>query len=126
MKYVTQGASATITRLRGVALIAVLVLGCGIALGHIVPPEKLDPLAESYRRMCFLLRLNPVPWEHVARDADVVGRGLRSVAISPGPAREHAARQPLPQQRDRRRLAGSCNARGGAGRQRVRREKVAR
>ena len=61
------------------ALFAALLLGGGLSLAHIVPPEELDPLAESYRRLSFLLRLNPVPWENVARNADVVGRDLRTV-----------------------------------------------
>ena len=84
MKHVTTGRYGAITARRGAALIAALVLGGGLALGHIVPPEELDPIAESYRRLCFLLRLNPVPWENVARDADVVGRGLRTVDAQAG------------------------------------------
>ena len=76
MRYLTTGRSAAITPRRCAALIAVLVLGSGLVLGHIVPPEELDPLAESYRRLCFLLRLNPVRWGDVARDADVVARRL--------------------------------------------------
>ena len=39
---------------------------------HIVPPEELHPVAESYRRMAFLVNLNPVPWNQVQRDVDVM------------------------------------------------------
>ena len=69
---------------RGARLLAVAAF-CTAALvavpsarAHIVPAEQFDPLAESYRRLCFLLRLNPVPWDDVARDTDVISRGLRS------------------------------------------------
>jgi cytochrome c peroxidase len=64
-------------------LLAVLCVG-GLTLGHIVPPEELVPVAESHRRLCFLLRLNPVPWDAVARDADVIGRGLRTADSAAG------------------------------------------
>ena len=30
------------------------------ARGHVVPPEDYHPVAESYRRICFVLNLNPV------------------------------------------------------------------
>jgi cytochrome c peroxidase len=65
-------------------LIAALLVGGGLVFGHIVPPEELDPLPESYRRLSFLLWLNPVPWQNVARDADVVGRVLRTVDAQAG------------------------------------------
>lgn len=32
---------------------------------HVVPAEKLHPMVASYRRMTFLLNLNPVPWNDV-------------------------------------------------------------
>ena len=41
---------------------------------HIVPPEKLHPVVESYRRMTFLLNLNPVLWENVRADFGVLVR----------------------------------------------------
>jgi cytochrome c peroxidase len=49
---------------------AVLAGVCiGAARAHIVPPEKLHSVAESYRRMTFVLNLNPVAWDVAARDA---------------------------------------------------------
>ena len=48
-----------------------LVVAGGLAqplLAHIVPPEKLHPVAESYRRLAFTLNLNPIPWEMVRQD----------------------------------------------------------
>ena len=58
------------------AVVAVLIL---LSLGgeiraHIVPPEKLHPVVESYRRMTFLLNLNPVLWEKVQGDFEVIVR----------------------------------------------------
>src|SRR5262245_30841778 len=52
------------------------VVGLGVAgaclqgvRAHIVPAEKLHPVAESYRRMTFVMNLNPVAWNLVRRDA---------------------------------------------------------
>ncbi len=50
------------------------------AVGHIVPPEKLHPVAESYRRLSFTLNLNPVLWEEVEKDAATLAAGLATVA----------------------------------------------
>lgn len=41
---------------------------------HIVPAEKLHPVVESYRRMTFLLNLNPVLWDEVRKDSEVIAR----------------------------------------------------
>ena len=46
---------------------------------HIVPPEDLHPVAESYRRLEFLLALNPVPWGEVRQDVEVLAHGLQLV-----------------------------------------------
>ncbi len=46
------------------------------ARAHIVPPEDLHPMAESYRRLEFLLALNPLPWAEVERDLQVLAEGL--------------------------------------------------
>ena len=64
--------------------VLLLIFTGGLASAHIVPPEDLHPQAESYRRLNFLLDLNPVPWDAVARDADVIGRGLRSLDAGAG------------------------------------------
>jgi len=57
---------------RRVALLALgLLLVGGLSqplLGHIVPPEKLHPVADSYRRLTFTLNLNPIPWAMVRQD----------------------------------------------------------
>ncbi len=44
--------------------------------GHIVPAEKFHPVSESYRRMNFLLSLNPVPWDSVLGDVEVIMDGM--------------------------------------------------
>jgi cytochrome c peroxidase len=44
---------------------------------HIVPAEKLHPVVASYRRMTFLLNLNPVLWDEVRKDAEVIWLYLR-------------------------------------------------
>lgn len=49
------------------------------AEAHIVPPERLHPVTESYQRMGFLLNLNPVRWPEVARDATTIADGLAAV-----------------------------------------------
>ena len=46
---------------------------------HIVPPEQFHPVAESYRRMTFLLNLNPVLWDQVNQDAEVIMEELDRV-----------------------------------------------
>lgn len=54
------------------------------AEAHIVPAEKLHPVVESYRRMTFLLNLNPVLWDEVRKDADRIGGYLTGLAPSQG------------------------------------------
>ncbi|MCZ6683804.1 MAG: hypothetical protein O7B26_11550, partial [Planctomycetota bacterium] len=51
----------------------------GVAVGHIIPPEALHPVAEAYRRCTFVLNLNPVPWELVRHDAETIEHWLRKV-----------------------------------------------
>ena len=46
---------------------------------HIVPPEEIHPVAESYRRSGFVLGLNPVLWDQVQTDANVIAAGLEIV-----------------------------------------------
>jgi cytochrome c peroxidase len=47
----------------GVALF--LALAAPLARAHIVLPEKLHPVAESYRRVSFILNVIPVAWDQV-------------------------------------------------------------
>lgn len=56
------------------------------AFAHIVPPENLHPVAESYRRAMFILNLNPVVWEQVGVDVDAIADYWR--AIDPDASRE--------------------------------------
>ncbi len=71
-------------RLRRLAasLCAALALGSipQAARAHIVPPEDLHPVVESYRRLGFVLNLNPVRWEVVEQDAATLADGLSAVA----------------------------------------------
>ena len=64
---------------------------CAVALpwgvqAHIVPPEDLHPVAESYRRMSFVLNLNPVQWQAVEQDAATLADGLSAVTPDDGKA----------------------------------------
>ena len=59
----------------GMALL--LALGALLARAHVVPPEQFHPVVESYRRLTFLLNLNPVLWDEVKTDADRVAMGWR-------------------------------------------------
>ena len=52
--------------------IACLAIVVGAAGGHVVPPEKLHQVAESYRRATFILNLNPVNWEQVGLDVAAI------------------------------------------------------
>lgn len=61
------------------AALALAVVGLWNVNAHIVPPEKLHPVTESYRRMEFMLQLNPVVWTDVARDATVIANGVEVV-----------------------------------------------
>lgn len=59
------------------------------ARAHIVPAEKLHPVAESYRRMTFLLNLNPIAWDLVHRDARVMIDALTRVEPAEGKSYRH-------------------------------------
>ncbi len=67
-------------------LIASLALSHGAAFAHIIPPEELHPVAESYRRATFILNLNPVHWESVSADVDAIADHWR--ATDPDGSRE--------------------------------------
>ena len=59
-------------------LIASMALSHGAAFAHIIPPEELHPVAESYRRATFILNLNPVRWESVSADVDAIADHWRA------------------------------------------------
>ena len=69
-------------------MLAALAAGCLLAAplyrieAHIVPPEDLHPAAESYRRLAFLVNLNPVLWLEVQRDAQTIAQQLAKVDSS--------------------------------------------
>lgn len=67
--------------LLGALMLLVLPMGA-----HIVPPEDLHPVAESYRRLNFLLNLRPVPWLEVGSDLKVVNTALAQVVEQHGAA----------------------------------------
>ncbi len=58
---------------------------------HIVPPERLHPVVESYRRMSFLLNLNPVLWNEVRKDNEVIARYIARVTPAEGVAYQKSA-----------------------------------
>ena len=60
-----------------------MVMGFSTASAHIVPPEELHPVAESYRRASFILNLNPVLWPQVWPDMKRIEEALRGMN-SPG------------------------------------------
>ena len=76
----------SLPRLALVGLIAAIAVP---SRAHFVPPEDLHPVAESYRRMNFLLNLNPIAWDAVAADAEVVMAGLAE--IDPAEAEQYRA-----------------------------------
>src|SRR5262245_12565678 len=47
-----------------------MALAAPLASAHIVPPEKLHPVAENYRRVSFILNVVPVAWDQV--DPEIV------------------------------------------------------
>ena len=53
---------------------------------HIVPAEKLHPVVESYRRMTFVLNLNPVLWDEVRRDSERMGSYVGRLSGADGEA----------------------------------------
>ena len=51
---------------------------------HIIPPEKYHPVAESYRRMNFMLNLNPILWEDVKKDTQTIADQMISMDAQAG------------------------------------------
>ncbi len=69
--------------LRGFAIgaaLLLLALDDPAARAHIVPPEQLHPVSASYRRLEFLLNLNPIRWDEVGRDLAVIANELGAPA----------------------------------------------
>ncbi len=56
-----------------------LMMNFSPASAHIVPPEELHPVAESYRRASFILNLNPVFWPQVWLDLKRIEEALKVV-----------------------------------------------
>ncbi len=59
------------------------------AHAHFVPPEAFHPVAESYRRMMFMLNLNPVLWERVREDSRRIADEL--AVLDPAEAKLYSA-----------------------------------
>jgi hypothetical protein len=55
------------------AVAALLAGAPSIVSAHVIPPEKLHPVAEAYRRAYFLLEMNPVVWEQAQPDIETIG-----------------------------------------------------
>ncbi|MDY7094408.1 MAG: cytochrome c peroxidase [Acidobacteriota bacterium] len=66
------------------------------AKAHIVPPEDLHPVVESYRRSAFLLSLQPVPWQQVASEMEAMGEGLAEIDGDTAETFRQQAEQVLP------------------------------
>ena len=47
---------------------------------HIIPQETLHPMAESYGRLKFFLNLNPVLWDEVSKDTEIIASILAEEA----------------------------------------------
>ena len=60
------------------AVLTLLVATDPAARAHIVPPQQLHPVASSYRRIEFLLNLNPIPWDSVHLDLAAIAAQLES------------------------------------------------
>ena len=64
------------TRPRRAILFTLMLAMAFPVYAHIVPPEAFHPVAESYRRITFMLNLNPVPWKTVHEDSHQIARSL--------------------------------------------------
>ena len=56
------------------------LLAVPAAHAHVVPPEQFHPVVESYRRVAFLVNLNPVQWDAVQADTRRIAAGLEMVS----------------------------------------------
>ncbi len=60
---------------------AACLLTAGSASAHVIPPEKLHPVAEAYRRATFVLNLNPVVWQQVSPDVATIADHWRTLDV---------------------------------------------
>ena len=60
------------------------------ATAHIIPPENFHPVAESYRRMSFMLKLNPIDWEKIRMDMTSIADHLDETAPLKAKVYRHA------------------------------------
>ncbi len=51
---------------------------------HIVPPEQLHPVAKAYRRSKFLMNLNPIVWDQVWGDMQIISRAIERIDTKSG------------------------------------------
>ncbi|MCH7471681.1 cytochrome C [bacterium] len=73
MKYKTERMMKTIKLPSATLVMLLAILGASYWVdAHIIPPERLHPMAEAYRRMNFILNLNPVLWDEVSKDAEII------------------------------------------------------
>jgi cytochrome c peroxidase len=79
------GAPVNVAARRRVFVLGIALAAIFLALavprfgnGHIVPPEKLHPAAESYRRATFVLNLNPVRWSLIWLDMAQIAGAISS------------------------------------------------
>ena len=64
---------------RAVVSLAALTALTTSVQAHIIPPEHFHPAVESYRRMTFVLNLNPILWNDVVKDAAVIAEQIAEV-----------------------------------------------
>ena len=75
-----------------IAIIAILIaLLLPAVQAHIIPPEKFHSAAESFRRMNFILNLNPVRWGEVRKDLMPIAEHLSALSPEEGKAYKIAA-----------------------------------
>ncbi len=87
---------------------AVALSLAGSAPAHIIPPEKLHPVAEAYRRATFVLNLNPVVWEQVETDVTAIADHWRNIDPAAAKAFEAAAGKFMAGATDNRREAAAA------------------
>ncbi len=65
--------------LGGAAYLAISAYHVATTHAHVIPPEKLHRVAESYRRSSFVLNLNPILWDLVRKDCEPIAQALEKV-----------------------------------------------
>ena len=75
----SRGRMGSIFRAAGFAVAVSICIWGTTGWAHIVPPEDLHPVAESYRRMTFMVNLNPILWEEVAADVRIIMTEMKQV-----------------------------------------------